>query len=116
MMARKNAFLLAAAGVGTWMAVRAMRPMISLRGKTVLITGGSRGLGLVMARQCAAEGARVAICARDPDELERARHDLTQFGADVLTIPCDVSRPDMVERMMAAIKEDWGPIDVLINN
>src|SRR5947207_419806 len=62
-----------------------------LAGKTVLITGGSRGLGLVMAREFARHGARLALCARDPDELERARHDLESRGADALTVPCDVT-------------------------
>ena len=53
--------------------------------------GGSRGLGLVMAREFTREGARVAICARDPGELARAREDLAALGADVLVMPCDVT-------------------------
>src|ERR1700730_15028655 len=59
---------------GTWLDVRAYRSVhrYAFRAKTVLITGGSRGLGLVLARQAAHEGARVAICARDPAQLQRA--------------------------------------------
>jgi NAD(P)-dependent dehydrogenase (short-subunit alcohol dehydrogenase family) len=54
---------------------------IRLQGRTVLITGGSRGLGLVLAREFAREGAHIAICARDPDELGRAEGDLRERGA-----------------------------------
>jgi NAD(P)-dependent dehydrogenase (short-subunit alcohol dehydrogenase family) len=56
----------------------------SLAGRVVLITGGSRGLGLVLAREAAAQGARVAICARDPETLERARASLAASRADGL--------------------------------
>jgi NAD(P)-dependent dehydrogenase (short-subunit alcohol dehydrogenase family) len=62
-----------------------------LNGKTVLMTGGSRGLGLVMARQLIQAGARLAICARDASELERARTELEQGGGEVLALPCDVT-------------------------
>ena len=53
------------------------------------MTGGSRGLGLVMARQLIEAGARLAICARDTSELERARTELEQRGGEVLALPCD---------------------------
>ena len=72
---KKDALMLAAAGVGALFATRALLRRVrdyDLRGKSVLITGGSRGLGLVMAREFINEGARVCICARDPAELERA--------------------------------------------
>ena len=62
-----------------------------LRDKTVLVTGGSRGLGLVLAREFAANGARVAICARDEQELEQASDDLQSRGADVMAVKCDVT-------------------------
>jgi short-subunit dehydrogenase len=84
-----------------------------LAGKVVLITGGSRGLGLVMARQLVAQKARVAICARDPDELRRAKADL---GGEVVTITCDVTQPDQLERMVGEVQAQLGPIDVLVNN
>src|SRR5579871_4828482 len=88
---KKQALWWAAAGVGALLAGRALlrrARYLDLRGKTVLVTGGSRGLGLILARQLAAEGAQVAICARDPDELERARADLAQRGAVVHAAPC----------------------------
>ena len=87
-----------------------------LRNKTVLITGGSRGLGLVMAREFAREGARLAICARDDEELERARMDLDRFGVDVMTFKCDVRNRQEVEDMVAAVSNRFGHIDVLVNN
>src|SRR5678810_194667 len=73
-----------------------------LRNKTVLITGGSRGLGLVMAREFAREGARLVLCARDAQELRRARVDVEKLGAEVMTIPCDVTNSQSVGEMIAA--------------
>jgi NAD(P)-dependent dehydrogenase (short-subunit alcohol dehydrogenase family) len=87
-----------------------------LRGKTVLITGGSRGLGLVMAREFAREGAKVAICARDVEELERARHDLDKRGARVLAVPCDVTERAQVIELVNVVRDHYGRIDVLVNN
>ena len=87
-----------------------------LRRKTVLITGGSRGLGLVLAREFAASGARIAICARDDQELDQASDDLLSRGADVLAIKCDVTNMPEVENMVSRIRERFGKIDVLVNN
>lgn len=84
--------------------------------KVVLITGGSRGLGLVMAREFAREGARLVICARDEDELLRARVDLESYGAQVMIQQCDAtSRTDVLE-MVTAIEGYFGGVDVLVNN
>ena len=87
-----------------------------LKNKTVLITGGSRGLGLVMAREFAREGARLALCARDVEELERARTDLDSFGVDVMVFKCDVRNRQEVADMVAAVTNRFGQIDVLVNN
>ena len=87
-----------------------------LRGKTVLVTGGSRGLGLVLAREFANQGARVAICARDAEELQQAVDDLEQRGAEAMAIACDVTNVTDVENMMNHIRERFGKIDVLVNN
>lgn len=89
---------------------------IGLRDKVVLITGGSRGLGLVMARECAAAGARVAICARDSDEIDRARRQIREYGVDVLGVLCDVTKRPQVEGMIEGITRHFGRIDILINN
>ena len=84
---QSNVWLWAAAGLGGLMAARALLRRgreFDFRDKVVLITGGSRGLGLVLARALAEEGARLAICARDPAELERARADLAGRGQQLI--------------------------------
>jgi len=87
-----------------------------LKDKTVLITGGSRGLGLVMAREFARHGARLALCARDVEELEHARLDLERFGAEVMVVRCDVRNKQEVNDMVAAVNARFGNVDVLVNN
>ncbi|MGZ3457577.1 MAG: SDR family NAD(P)-dependent oxidoreductase, partial [Archangium sp.] len=79
---------LTAAGVGAVMGLRALlREKVSFEGRTVVLTGGSRGLGLVLARQFLGEGARVILCAREEVELARARDELKGAGGEVLAIP-----------------------------
>jgi NAD(P)-dependent dehydrogenase (short-subunit alcohol dehydrogenase family) len=95
---------------------RVTRRTFSLAGKVVLITGGSRGLGLVLARQFCAEGARVALLARDPDELARAREELVQRGGEVLTISCDLLDREQIEAAVQKVVDHFGCLDVLINN
>ncbi|WP_257463464.1 SDR family NAD(P)-dependent oxidoreductase [Archangium lipolyticum] len=109
---------LTAAGVGAVMGLRALlREKVSFEGRTVLLTGGSRGLGLVLARQFLAEGARVILSAREEVELTRARDELEKDGAgEVLAIPCDVSDRVQVEAMVAQVHERFGAVDVLVNN
>jgi FlaA1/EpsC-like NDP-sugar epimerase len=68
------------------------RRSFSLQGKTVFITGGSRGLGLAMAEEFARRGAQIAICARDAEGLDRARQQIErEAGGTVMTFVCDVS-------------------------
>ncbi|MGH8008839.1 MAG: SDR family NAD(P)-dependent oxidoreductase [Candidatus Binatia bacterium] len=115
----KDTLMLAAVGVGVLLAARTVVQRwreYDLRGKTVLITGGSRGLGLVMAREFAREGARVAICARDVAELARARADLSARGVRALTLPCDVTDREQVNEMVRNVRQRFGPVDVLVNN
>lgn len=92
------------------------RRSFELRDRVVLITGGSRGLGLVLAREFARRGSRVAICARDQDELERARLDLRGRGARVLALPCDVTDRAQVDTLVRDVARELGPIDVLVND
>jgi short-subunit dehydrogenase len=92
------------------------RRRYSLAGKNVVITGGSRGLGLVLARECLRRGASVAVLARDKVELSRAHDDLTRHGKRVVAAPCDVSDRSQVLSAMAEITDRLGPIHVLINN
>src|SRR3954453_19272482 len=107
-----------AAGVGAAVAAGALlrKEDASLQGQVVLITGGSRGLGLSLAREFARRGCRIAICARDAGELETARRDLQRRGAEVLTVVCDVGDPDQVERMARRVIEHYGGVDILVNN
>jgi NAD(P)-dependent dehydrogenase (short-subunit alcohol dehydrogenase family) len=95
-----------------WRATRA----IEFAGMTVVIVGGSRGLGLVMARELGAEGARVVLAARDEDELERAEHDLRDRGIAVTTIPCDVRQRTQVDAAIERVIREHGTIDVLVND
>ena len=116
--ARKVVFW-AGAAIGSMLAVRQFvraRRSIQLRGRTALITGGSRGLGLVLARELAGRGVRLALCARDADELERARRQLADRGAEVIAVPCDVTSKEDVEAMVQLVLDRFGRIDILINN
>ena len=115
----KETLALAAAGAGALLAARTLYRRWredDLRGKTVLITGGSRGLGLVLAREFAEEGARLAVCARDPRELERARRDLKARGAEVSAVPCDVTDRAQVAELVDVLTRRFGGVDVLVNN
>jgi NAD(P)-dependent dehydrogenase (short-subunit alcohol dehydrogenase family) len=97
-------------------ALRRRRPL-ALRDKVAVITGGSRGLGLLMARELAAAGARLALLARDPGELDLARRELAALGGHrVLAIPCDVGKEDEVRWAIDAAAERFGRLDILINN
>jgi short-subunit dehydrogenase len=91
-----------------------------LKGKVVLVTGGSRGLGYAVARELALSGARLALTSRHADELERARARVLASGcavpADVWVYPCDVSVEPTVREMVAAATAHFGRIDVLIND
>jgi NAD(P)-dependent dehydrogenase (short-subunit alcohol dehydrogenase family) len=92
------------------------RHAISFDGRVVVLTGGSRGLGLVLARQLVDEGAKVVILARDLGELERAHADLSARGGEVMALRCDVRRRADVRAAVDQIVETWRSIDVLINN
>src|SRR4051794_23631911 len=88
----KRSWLLLLGGVALtgWVVARALRQSFSFADKSVLITGGSRGLGLVLARRICAAGGRVALLARDANELARAREELTNAGGEAITIVCDL--------------------------
>ncbi len=92
-----------------------------LRGKIVVITGSSRGLGLALAEEFARHGARIVVTARDRDELERARALLLQCHAiggpdEVLVLPSDLREPQEAERLVERVTDTWGRIDLLVNN
>jgi NAD(P)-dependent dehydrogenase (short-subunit alcohol dehydrogenase family) len=90
---------------------------IDLTGRTALITGGSTGLGLAMARRLSESGANVAILARRPDVIDTAIASLQQTAkGKVLGIPCDVSKPEPLAAAFAQASAAFGAIDIVINN
>jgi NAD(P)-dependent dehydrogenase (short-subunit alcohol dehydrogenase family) len=90
---------------------------IEFRGRVVVITGGSRGLGLVLARGFAAEGARLVLLARDEGELDRARRLIEEeHQAEVMALQCDIRQKDDVHAAVGRVLDVWPGIDVLVNN
>jgi NAD(P)-dependent dehydrogenase (short-subunit alcohol dehydrogenase family) len=88
----------------------------TLQGKTAVVTGGSRGIGLAIARQLAREGCRVAIAGRNPQALEAAVAELKSEGFSLSAKRCDISDADQVNQFFQAIRERFGTLDFLINN
>lgn len=104
--------------IGAGAALRGLvryRRRIDLAGKVCVITGGSRGLGLVLARELLRRGARVAICAREKDELQRARIELDGLG-EVFASACDLTSRSDILCFLTEVRDELGPIDVLVNN
>lgn len=102
-------------------AINGRRNSRGLRGKVVVITGGSRGLGLAMAEEFGRLGARLVLAARNAFELERAQHHLVQRRAvqsadDVLTVSADLRSPEDAQRLMAEATKHFGQVDILVNN
>jgi NAD(P)-dependent dehydrogenase (short-subunit alcohol dehydrogenase family) len=105
---------LAAVAAGLAVASRS-RPRYTFENKVVVITGGSRGLGLVMARQLAREGATLGLIARDAVELTRARRTIDSRSL-VQLLPADVTNPAQIEQAMSTVVRRFGRVDVVINN
>jgi NAD(P)-dependent dehydrogenase (short-subunit alcohol dehydrogenase family) len=103
--------------LGAWITARAIRTArYTLHNKVVLITGGSRGLGLVLARHVCARGGNVVLIARDREELARAKADLAPRGGKVLTIECDLLDAGQIQSAVRQVIDRFGKIDILINN
>jgi NAD(P)-dependent dehydrogenase (short-subunit alcohol dehydrogenase family) len=103
--------------LGAWVASRTIRTArYKLRDKVAVITGGSRGLGLVLARHICAQGGRVALIARDREELARAKADLAPRGGAVLTIQCDLLDAAQTGAAVREVIDRFGKVDILINN
>jgi NAD(P)-dependent dehydrogenase (short-subunit alcohol dehydrogenase family) len=97
---------------------RRKEPLVTetFAGKTVVITGGSRGFGLALARRFAADGARLALLARDADELAAAAADPAFDQTRVLPVVCDVRDDASVRSAVETVTTTLGPVDVLVNN
>src|SRR5687768_16293404 len=111
--------MFAALALGGYVAARfavAKARSMRFRNKVVVITGGSRGLGLLLARRFGAEGARLIIASREQVELDRALKELQQRGYNVVATHCDVRLKNDVENLIRTAVEHFGGVDVLINN
>jgi gluconate 5-dehydrogenase len=93
-----------------------VKNLFDLTGKVALITGGSRGLGLQMAKALGDMGAKVAITARKADELADARSQLAARGIDVLTVTNDISSVEGIPALVDGVVAHFGTIDILVNN
>lgn len=85
-------------------------------GRVALVTGGSRGLGLAMAKGLGEVGAKVAIVARREKWLREAEEELTEMGIPTIAETCDITVETDVEAVVETVQENWGPIDILVNN
>ena len=114
----QSAFAVSGLFLGAAVVTRQLRRLraMDLTNRVVLITGGSRGLGLLMAREVGRQGAHVVIAARDEAELLRAQRDLQAHDVDVSIIVADVATEAQAQGMIAQVVEQNGRLDVLINN
>src|SRR5436305_2464590 len=86
------------------------------RNKVALITGGSRGLGLQIARELCGRGAKVSLLARSAEELASAKQDLERFNSAVLTVECDLMETPQIQSAVQQTLQHFGRIDILIND
>lgn len=89
---------------------------LGLKGKVVLITGGSKGIGFACARAFVAEGARVAIASRNQQNLDSAKEDFAKEGVDMMAIRADLTQAADAKAMVAATENALGPIEILVNS
>ena len=89
---------------------------LGLKGKIAVITGGSDGIGRATAVLLAREGAKVAICARGQENLDKTAAEIRKFGGEVLAVSADMFKPADIERFFDAVIKQYGGIDILLNN
>ncbi len=93
-----------------------VKKLLDLSGKTALITGGSRGLGLQLAEALGEMGATLALTARKGDELDEAKAHLAKLGVTAMPMVCDLSKHDTIVPMVEKVIAQYGHIDILVNN
>jgi NAD(P)-dependent dehydrogenase (short-subunit alcohol dehydrogenase family) len=103
------------AGTAAFAAARRAASRMSLQGRTALVTGGSRGLGLAIAREIGRLGAHVTLAARDAVELDAARTDLEARGIGVSVLVCDLTERGEGTRIVEHVIAERGRLDVLVN-
>ncbi|WP_295816715.1 SDR family NAD(P)-dependent oxidoreductase [uncultured Deinococcus sp.] len=90
---------------------------LGLTGKVAVVTGGSVGIGLAVARGFAAEGVHLALCARNADRLAGVADTIrAEFGVKVLAVPADVAVAAETDRLVQAVQDEYGGADILFNN
>src|SRR5215470_1778230 len=90
---------------------------LGIKGRSAIVTGGSRGIGRETARQLLEEGVRVTICGRNAETLERTRAELAQAtGGEIQAVTADMLKPEDIERLVEAAKKRYGGVDILVNN
>lgn len=89
---------------------------LELKGKVAIVTGASYGIGEGIARGMAAEGVKLAICARGEEKLEKVAGELKDVGAEVVAVAADVLKPDDIERVFQGAMDAFGGVDILVNN
>lgn len=89
---------------------------LDLKGRTALITGGSRGIGKAIALSLAAQGVNVALCGRTPETLEQAAGEIRAHGVEVWPIRADVSKRDDIRKFVGDAAAASGRVDILVNN
>jgi short-subunit dehydrogenase len=90
--------------------------MASLKGKVVVLTGGSRGVGPIVAEAIARRGARIALAARSESGLQSVAKRLGELGAATLIVPVDLTESSQREELVITVLKEFGTIDVLVNN
>jgi NADP-dependent 3-hydroxy acid dehydrogenase YdfG len=96
--------------------VPSVKTELAIAGQVALVTGASRGIGLAIAGRLGRMGARVAICARNAQALERAASELRQQGTEALAVPADVTHSAEVAALVERARSTLGPTDILVNN
>ncbi len=93
-----------------------VKELFDLSGHVAIITGGSIGLGRQMAGALSEAGAKLVLCARNKERCDLAAAELKKTGADVLSLACDVKKPESIQAVVDQAVERFGRIDILINN